>query len=123
MALTFNGVFPIGDSDPKALPAKDIPSAVAYYVHVLGFTLVARDAETATLRRDDATIGLAKNGADPDQASIYFAVSDVDALHAELSARHLDPTPVRADEHGGDRYRVTFAREPYGVCFCFGQKA
>lgn len=121
MALTFNGVFPIGDTDPRALPIKDVGPAVGYYVHVLGFTLVTKDANSATLRRDEAEIVLTKNSADPEQASVYFPVSDIDALYMELAEKGIEPSPIRVDEYGGKRYRVTFAKEPYGVCFCFGE--
>jgi hypothetical protein len=118
----FQTVSPIGSTDPSALPSKDIGPAVGYYVHVLGFTLRERGEKTATLTRDEVTIGLAVNDEDPEQASIYFGVSDVEALHAELSAKSIEPSPLRMDEYNGNRYRVFFAKEPYGVCFCFGQK-
>jgi lactoylglutathione lyase len=119
----FRGVFPIGDTDTNALPVKAIGPAIGYYTQVLGFTLVSKDAETAVLRRDDVQIGLARNGRDPEQASCYFSVGDVDALRQELDARGIVPSALRVDEHDGKRYRVFFAKEPYGVCFCFGQPA
>lgn len=121
MSLVFRGVYPIGDTRPDALPVKEIGPAVGYYTRVLGFTLVEKSEKRATLRRDDATIGLAVNGGDPEQASVYFEVSDVDALHREIEAAGIEPTALRVDDHGGKRYRVFFAKEPYGVCFCFGQ--
>jgi len=34
----------------------------------------------------------------------------------------LHPSPLRVDDHGGNRYQVFFAKEPYGVCFCLGSK-
>jgi hypothetical protein len=40
------------------------------------------------LRRDGAVIGLAQNGPDPEQASVYFAVNDVAALRDELATRN-----------------------------------
>jgi hypothetical protein len=118
----FNRVAPIGDTDTNALPVKAIGPAVGYYTQVLGFTLLSREEQRATLRRDDAQIGLAVNGADPEQASCYFAVSDVEALRRELEAKGIEPSPLRVDEYNGKRYRVFFAQEPYGVCFCFGQE-
>lgn len=121
--LSFRGAFPIGGTDVKALPVKEIGPAVGYYTQVLGFTLVTKDAKTATLRRDDAEIGLAVNGADPEQASCYFHVSDVDAVRLELDAKGIEPGDVHQQQYGGNRYRVFFAKEPYGVCFCFGQPA
>jgi len=118
----FESVSPIGSSDPMALPVKDVGAAVAYYVNVLGFRCVSSSVSLATLRRDSAEIGLSVSGADPDQASVYFSVSDIEALHRELTAKSASPSALREDIHGGQRYRVCFAREPYGVCFCFGQK-
>jgi hypothetical protein len=44
-------------------------------------------------------------------------------MRRDLEAKGIEPSPVRLDEHGGKRYLVFFAREPHGVCFCFGQPA
>ena len=121
--VAFQGAFPIS-GDVNAIPVKEIGPAVGYYVHVLGFKVVNRDQSRATLRRGDATIGLAAgSGADPEQVSVYFSVSDVEALHTELQAMGIEPSDVRDDQHDGKQYRVFFAKEPYGVCFCFGQPA
>jgi predicted enzyme related to lactoylglutathione lyase len=120
--VIFEGASPIGDTDTGALPVKDLGPAIGYYMQVLGFSLEEKDDNRAMLRRDEARIGLAKNGADPEQASVYFPVSNVEALRAELEAKGIEPSPLRVDEYGGARYRVFFAKEPYGVCFCFGQK-
>jgi catechol 2,3-dioxygenase-like lactoylglutathione lyase family enzyme len=119
----FKGVFPIGATKVDAIPVKELGPAVAFYTQVLGFTLVKREATRAELRRDEATIGLETNGDDPEQASCYFSVSDVDALHAELSAKGIEPSGVEKQAHDRKGYRVFFAKEPYGVCFCFGQPA
>lgn len=120
----FNGAFPIGgETNLLALPVKEIGPAIGYYVHVLGFTVSERSAKTALLRRDDATIGLEQNSADPEQVSVYFSVSDVDALQKEMFAKQIEPTSVMPSENDGKKYRVFFAKEPYGVCFCFGQAA
>src|SRR5436190_5508489 len=121
--VVFNGVFPIGDTDIKALPVKELGPAIGYYTQVLGFSLVSKAGKTAVLQRDGATLGLAVNGKDPEQASCYFAVGDVEALRRELEAKGIEPSPLRMDEHEGKQYRVFFAKEPYGVCFCFGQPA
>ena len=118
---TFQSVSPIGDTDPNALPVKEIGPAVGYYTQVLGFTLVSRNEEGAVLQRDAVTLGLKTNGEDPEQASCYFGVSDVEALRADLQSKGVEPSPLRVDTYGGKQYRVFFAREPYGVCFCFGQ--
>lgn len=112
---------PIGDTNVHALPVKEIGPAIGYYTHVLGFTLRDRQEKTATLARDEAVIGLAVNGEDPEQASCYFGVSDVEALHREIKAKGIEPSELRNDTYNGKQYRVFFAKEPYGVCFCFGQ--
>ena len=93
--VVFNGVYPIGDTDIKALPVKELGPAIGYYTQVLGFSLVSREEDRAVLRRDEAEIGLAVNGGDPEQASCYFAVSDVEQLREELAARGIEPSPVR----------------------------
>jgi len=95
--------------------------AIGYYTQVLGFSVVSKDERTALLRRDAATIGLALNGADPEQASCYFDVADVDSLREELGAKGIEPSALRTDEYNGKRFRVFFAKEPFGVCFCFGE--
>jgi hypothetical protein len=119
--VIFKSVSPIGDTDTNALPVKDFGPAIGYYTQVLGFTLTARTEDHATLRRDAVEIGLAKNGADPEQASCYFGVSDVEALRAELDAKGIEPSALRTDNWSGKQFRIFFAKEPYGVCFCFGQ--
>lgn len=120
-AVVFQRVSPIGDTNVNALPVRDLGPAIGYYSRVLGFTLVSREGDRAELRRDEAVIGLEKNASDPEQASCYFAVSDVERLREELEAAGIEPSPLRIDEYNGKRYRVCFAKEPYGVCFCFGQ--
>jgi len=120
--IVFKGAFPIGDTDVAALPVKEIGPAVAFYTQVLGFTLIEKTAQTAKLNRDDAEIGLAVNGADPEQASVYFEVENLDALRQKFVDAGSNPTDFRIDQHGGGKYRVFFDKEPYGVCFCFGSK-
>jgi hypothetical protein len=120
--VSFSGVYPIGDTDTGALPVRSVGPAVGYYAHVLGFSVVSRDEKAAVLERDGVRIGLAVNRADPEQASCYFAVSDVEALHRELAEKGIEPSAIRDEEHGGRQLRVFFAQEPFGVCFCFGQR-
>jgi hypothetical protein len=122
-SVVFQAVYPIGDTDTGALPVKEIGPAIGYSSQVLGFSLVSKEKTTAVLSRDEVRIGLAVNGRDPEQASCYFAVSDVESLHGELAAKGIEPGIVDVQEHEGTRYRVFFAKEPYGVCFCFGQPA
>ena len=117
----FKAVGAIGDTDPDALPVKEIGPAVGYYSQVLGFSLVRKDRTTAQLERDGVRIGLAVNGRDPEQASCWFSVDDVDALRRELEAKGIEPGIIDEQEYDGKPYRVFFAKEPYGVCFCFTQ--
>jgi hypothetical protein len=118
----FTAVFPIGVTDPAALPVKELGPAIGYYTQVLGFTLVHKTERAARLQRDAVQIGVAINGQDSEQASCYFAVTDVAALHAELAGKGIEPTEVQRDEDDDGRpLLVFFAKEPYGVCFCFGQ--
>jgi len=119
--VTFHGAFPIGDTDILTLPVRELGPAACYYIHVLGFSVVERTPGTILLQRDAARIGLATNGKDPEQASCYFSVSDVALLREELAEKGIEPSVLREEEHGGKRHLVFFAREPYGVCFCFGQ--
>lgn len=121
-AVVYKGVYPIGDTKTDALPVENMATGLDFYTQVLGFSVVSSNDHTAVLQRDDATIGLAVNGEDPEQASCYVAVSNVEAARNELAAKGLDLSETRIDEHGGSRYRVFFAREPYGVCFCFGEQ-
>jgi hypothetical protein len=110
---------PIGETDTDALPVKEIGPAVGFYTRCLGFSLVSKDETTARLKRDDVEIGLSVNGRDPEQASCWFSVGDVDALWHEYEARGLNPGIVAEQVFDGKPYRVFFAREPSGVCFCF----
>jgi hypothetical protein len=120
-SIFFRSVSPIGDTKTEALPVESIDTAVRYYKDVLGFTPVTQQETSATLKRDDVTIGLAVSGEDPEQASCYFSVSDVESLRQVLASKGMETSELRTDVHEGNSYRVFFAKEPYGVCFCFGQ--
>jgi hypothetical protein len=120
-SVFFRAVGPIGATDTNALPVKEIGPAIGYYTQCLGFSLISKDRTTAVLRRDDVQIGLAVNGQDPEQASCWFSVSDVDALWRELNGKSIEPGIIDEQEYDGKPYRVFFAKEPYGVCFCFTQ--
>jgi hypothetical protein len=115
----FKAVGPIGKTDTNALPVKELGPAVGYYTQCLGFSLVSKERTTAVLKRDDVQIGLAVNGQDPEQASCWFSVGNVDALWHELDAKGISPGIIDEQEFDGKRYRVFFAKEPFGVCFCF----
>ena len=90
-SIFFKAVGPIGETDINALPVKEVGPAVGYYTQCLGFTLVSRDRTTAVLRRDDVQIGLSVNDEDPEQASCWFSVGDVDALWREYEAKGIGP--------------------------------
>ncbi len=115
----FKAAGPIGDTDTKAIPVREIGPAVGYYTQCLGFSLLSKDKTTARLRRDDVEIGLAVNGRDPEQASCWFSVGDVDALRRELDGKGIEPGIIDEQEYDGKPFRVFFAKDPYGVCFCF----
>ena len=122
----FKGVYPISGEDLSALPVKEIGPAVEFYKAVLGFSVVASDETTATLQRDDARLGLVRRpDHKPEEAgSCAFAVTDLDALRAELDGRGLDLGAIRIDEWGGKKYRVFFLHEAEnGYCYCFSQPA
>lgn len=122
---TYNAVHPIGNTDPKNLPVPNLESALPFYEQALGFTVRSRAATpcpSAVIARDGVEIVLAENGGDPEQASCYIAVSDVDLAYRELWDRSVNPTDIRTDEHEGRKYRVFFVRAPDGLCFCLGQQ-
>lgn len=120
----YKGVYAIGETDPANLPVRNLDAALPYYAH-LGFIVEARKEEphpSARLRRDQAVIRLVENGGNPEQASCYIEVSDIEAAYAELQHQDLDLTEVRTDQHGGEAYRVFFVRAPDGLCYCLGQQ-
>lgn len=116
----FLNVFPIGDTDTARLPIKEVSEAVAYYTQMFGFSVESISDGDVVMKRDDVVIGLQINDLNPEQASCYFAVSDIDLVHKELTAAGAEPSPIRPETHDGKPYRICFAKEPYGVCFCFG---
>jgi hypothetical protein len=120
----FTGVYPISGEDLSALPVKAVGPAVAFYTAVLGFSVVVSGEETATVRRDDVRLGLVcKPDHKPEEAgSCAFAVTDLDAMRAELDERGLDVGIIDTQEWGGRKYRVFFLREAEnGYCYCFSQ--
>ncbi|MDE2127154.1 MAG: VOC family protein [Armatimonadetes bacterium] len=104
-----------------AVPVNTIGPSLAFYTRILGFTVVSRDAKTAHLKRGGAEIGLVENKDDPQQASCWFAVRDVEQLRAEFVSAGIEPGEIDLQEWDGRKHRVFFAKEPYGVCFCFSQ--
>jgi lactoylglutathione lyase len=73
--------------------------------------------------RDEVEVGLAVNGRDPEQASCWFSVGDVHALWRELDARGIGPGVIDEQEYDGKPYRIFFAKDAHGVCFCSTQPA
>ena len=92
---------------------KELERAITFYKMVLGFSVVASDASSAVLKRDEVQIGLIlKVDHDPLQAgSCYFAVSDVAALHRELEGKGAKPGSIEVQEYDGKNYRLFFVRE------------
>src|SRR5262249_4863985 len=121
----FNGVEPLSGEDLSALPVKALCPARELYRPVLGFSVVTSEETAATLQRDDARLGLVrKPDHKPEEAgSCAFAVTDLDAMRAELDGRGLDLGAIRIDEWDGKKYRVFFLREAEnGYCYCFSQQ-
>ena len=71
----------------------------------MGFTTAVMDPQykAITMTRDGITIGLAQNGGDPEQASCYIDVTDVDNARAELAANYVNVSEIRIDNYGGAR--------------------
>jgi len=121
--VKFLAAYPIGDTKIEELPVREIAPAIGYYKKVLGFSVVEFDAKTAKLQRGDAIIGLKVSKEDPEQASVYFSVLNVRQLRREYEDCGICPSQL-SEEIVGDNSKIIrfFAKEPYGVCFCFGQK-
>lgn len=120
----FEAIFPIGDTNPQDLPVHQLDTAVRFYEAHPGFTVEERTADpvpSALLRRDDVTLRLAENGGDPEQASCFIRVDDVDAAVAEMQGQGLDVSPPRTDRTDNGDYRVFFVRAPDGLCYCLGR--
>jgi hypothetical protein len=123
--LTYRSIHPIGDSDPRAMPVADAAVAARDYEARFGFHVMERQEgppRSVTVARDAVEIVLVENGEDPEQASCYIEVSDVDLARQELAAQGLDLSGIRTDQHGGATYRVFFAKDNDGLCYCIGRK-
>lgn len=122
--VVFKSVHPIGETDPQHLPVPSIETALPYY-NRLGFT-VKRRSETPTphltIARDEIEMGLAENGGDPEQASCYIEVSDVECAYQEMKDRGASPSDLRVDRYGENTYKVFFIKDEVGLCYCLGQK-
>ena len=120
----YQAVHPIGQSDPLDLPVRNIDTAGVWYEMRMEFRIADRDENHRSLRivRDNVTLRLCENGRDPGQESCYIVVSDVEAARDELDQHEVDLSPIGEQEHDGASYRVFFARDPDGLCYCIGQK-
>jgi len=87
--VCFGGVTPI-------LRVADFERSVAYYSEVLGFNLKWRVGNFGCVRRDDAELMLSEGTQGCSRTWLWLAVSDSDALHAELRARgaHIRNPPT-----------------------------
>lgn len=120
----FKSVHPIGDTDPHNLPVPSLETALPYYRN-LGFNVQIRDGDSlpkAIMTRDAIEMGLVENGGDPEQASCYIEVSDVEIAHQEMADRGARPSDLRIDRYGENAYRVFFVKDDVGLCYCLGQK-
>lgn len=121
-APLFLSIAPIGDTNPMDLPVADVHRAIAFYQDKLGFAVRSLDGGAATLTRDAVTLRLAQNGGDPEQASCYLSVRDVDAVQREWQDRGAGASEnVTEMQHDGRTYRVIWLRDPDGLCYCVGQ--
>jgi catechol 2,3-dioxygenase-like lactoylglutathione lyase family enzyme len=121
----YGSVSPIGDTDPMDMPVADVEKAIAWYESRMGFHLVSRrdgPAPSAVVERDGVQLGFAVNGGDPEQASCYLGVSDVQAAMADMEAKGVGVANHRIDEHGGEKREVFFVRDEDGICYCIGQR-
>ncbi len=123
--MPFQSIHPIGDTDPLNLPVADVEKAVAFYTAKMGFELrrssASAEPASAILGRDQVELGLAVNGQDPEQASCYIEVSDVDQVYEEYRSQGVQVSPeINESEHAGRKYRVFFVRDPDGICYCIG---
>jgi len=121
---TYISIHPIVNSDPQDMPVADIDPAVNWYEEKMGFALVGREEQprAARIERDGVVIRLAENGRDPEQASCYIEVDNVEGAREELAAKGVDVSPLRLDNYGGNRYRVFFAKDDDGLCYCLGTR-
>jgi len=113
--------------DVLQLPVRKLEDALPFYQTVMGFQVIARaeaPCKSAILKRDDVHIGLAENGADPEQNGCFFEVDNVEEAFADLRSRGFkkEEPGFRVDKHGETSWRVFFVVAPDGLCYCLGQR-
>ena len=116
----------------------DMPTAVAFYRDVLGFTVVNQsepgdDFDWGFLRLGGAELMLntqydrAKRPSAPDAARIkahedttlYFASRDVDEAYAHVRAKGIDAKPPKVSWYG---MKQIYVKDPDGYVICFQSK-
>jgi lactoylglutathione lyase len=110
--------------DALNLPVADLASAVPYYEHTFGFSVVERresPCPRVILARDHVQMGLAENGGDPSQEGCFFEVDDVEAAFEELKTRGASPGDIEEQDAGGQRVRAFFIVAPDGLCYMVAQ--
>ncbi|HLJ21367.1 MAG TPA: VOC family protein [Stellaceae bacterium] len=109
------------------LAVPDIDKSAAYFRDVLGFTISWRDASDWRLAERDhvrVMLGHCPNDMRPAQLGShnwfgYLEVDDVDAFHAEITARGATSTPPADRPYGmreivvttSDGHRIVFGQE------------
>ena len=126
MSATLDRAFGYQD-DPLNLPVADLDAALPFYENVLGFSVVSRSEtphRSATLTRDQVTIGLAVNGGDASQDGCAFHVTDLESLLTEFNAKGLTKTAsdISVEDHGEAKWRVFYVVAPDGLCYWFGER-
>lgn len=109
---------------PKIFYAR-LDDGLAFFVDALGFEVRYRDAAMAVVARDGAKAYLVENAAAAalDRPELGVDTDDVDALHAELSARapallHPNCSTVERKPWGSREFAML---DPTTVCVVFRQ--
>ena len=113
----------------------DMPTSVAFYRDVLGFSVVNQtqsgdNFEWGLLRLDDAELMLntqfdrGERPAEPDRGrvaahedtTLYFGCPDVDAAYEHVRSRGLDVKPPAVSWYG---MKQVYMKDPDGYLICF----
>src|SRR5262252_8958185 len=105
-------VYPISGENTRALPVKNLPAAISFYEARLGFSVVSQDESSATVVRDDVSLGLILSAEhEPGKAgSLAVLVDDLAVLHRELQAKGANPGEFGVDEWNARQHRTFFVR-------------
>ena len=106
------------------LQVRDVRASAAFYAR-LGFDCHGFWGDPpgfAIVQRGDVTLGVflpeSSSVTPNDQWAAYLYVDDVEALHAELTAEGVSPTPIADQPYGCRDFDVT---DPDGHRIAFGQ--